>query len=85
MILPRAAGMTEVRAEAGAASLTFIVPSGVAARIRSRVALGSVHVDEARFPRVGDVYQSSDYAAATNRIDLDIQGGVGSVRVRGDA
>ena len=85
VILPRAAGMTEVKAEAGAASLTFVVPAGVAARIRPRVALGSVQVDETRFPRSGDIYQSADYAEATNRVDLDIQGGVGSVRVRAGA
>jgi Cell wall-active antibiotics response 4TMS YvqF/N-terminal domain of toast_rack, DUF2154 len=82
--LPREAGMTDVKAEAGAASLTFIVPSGVAARIRSTVALGSVKVDEDRFPRFGSDYQSADYGSATNRVDLDINGGVGSVRVRGD-
>lgn len=81
--LPRAAGATEVRAEAGAASLTLEVPPGVAARIRSRMALGSSQVDQARFPRIGDLYQSADYATAANRIDIDVQAGVGSVRVVG--
>jgi Cell wall-active antibiotics response 4TMS YvqF len=84
VVLPRAAGATDVRADAGAASLTFIVPTGVAARVRSKVGLGSTQVDEARFPRMGDGYQSQDYATAENRVDLDIQGGVGSVRVRGE-
>lgn len=82
--LPRAAGMTDVKAEAGAASLTFIVPSGVAARIHGTVALGSIRVDEDRFPRFGSDFQSTDYGSATNRVDLDINGGVGSVRVRGE-
>jgi hypothetical protein len=84
VMLPRAAGVTDVRAEAGAASHTFVVPTGVAARIRSKVALGSSQVDEARFPRMGDGFQSMDYATADNRVDLDIEGGVGSVRVRGE-
>ena len=84
VILPRMAGATDVRAEAGAASVTFIVPNGVAARIRSKMGLGSVQVDESRFPRVGDSYESPDYATAENRVDLDIQGGVGSVRIRGE-
>lgn len=83
--LPRSAGVTTVRAEAGAASLTFEIPAGVAARIRNRMALGSSQIDEARFPRVGDIYQSLDYATAANRVDMDIQGGVGSVRVVGGA
>jgi hypothetical protein len=81
VILPRAAGGTAVRAEAGAASLVIEVPRSVAARIRSRVALGTNQIDEARFPRLGDRYQSSDYDTSENRVDIDVQGGVGSVRV----
>ena len=81
--LPRAAGSTVVRAEAGAASLTIEVPSGVAARIRSRMALGTTQIDETRFPRIGDRYQSVDYGTSVNHVDIDVQGGVGSVRVLG--
>lgn len=81
--LPRAAGATSVRADAGAASLTFEVPDGVAVRIRLRVGLGSTRVDETRFPRTADGYASPDYATATNRADIDISGGVGSIRVIG--
>jgi hypothetical protein len=81
--LPRAAGSTAVRAETGAASLRMEVPSGVAARIRSRMALGTSQIDESRFPRIGDVYQSVDYGTAANHVDIDIQGGVGSVKVMG--
>ena len=84
VVLPQAAGVTDVRAEAGAATLTFVVPAGVAARIRSKVGLGSSQVDESRFPRMGDGFQSLDYATAANRVDLDISGGVGSVRVQGE-
>ena len=79
--LPHSAGVTNVKAETGAASLTIEVPAGVAAKIRTRMAIGSSHIDEVRFPRVGDLYQSNDYATASNRVDMDIQGGVGSVRV----
>ncbi len=85
VLLPRAAGVTSVRAESGAASLTMEVPSGVAARIRSRMALGSSQIDQSRFPRVADGYQSPDYATAANRVDIDVSGGVGSVRVIGTA
>ena len=81
--LPAAAGMTTVRTESGAASLTLEVPAGVAARIRSRMALGSTRIDESRFPRAGEVFESADYASAANRVDIDIQGGVGSVAVIG--
>jgi hypothetical protein len=49
----------------------------MAARIQTRVALGSVQVDQARFPRTASGYESPDYATASNRVDIDVQGGVG--------
>jgi hypothetical protein len=79
--LPASAGMTTVRTESGAASLTLEVPAGVAARIRSSMALGSTTVDQARFPMAGDRYESPDFATAANRVDIDAQGGVGSLTV----
>jgi hypothetical protein len=82
IVLPKAAGGTSVRADTGAAALTIEVPEGVAARIRTRVVLGSVQVDETRFPRVEGGYESPDYATAANRVDIEVQGGVGSLRVR---
>jgi len=82
VVLPEAAGATSVRAEAGAASLILEVPDGVAARIRTRVVLGSVQIDEYRFPPVAGGYESRDYATAANRVDIDVQGGVGSLKVR---
>jgi hypothetical protein len=78
--LPRAAGETFVRAEGGAASLTLEVPTGVAARIRSRMALGGTDVD-ARFPRTADGWESPDWNGAANRVEIEIQGGLGSARV----
>jgi hypothetical protein len=82
IVLPQAAGATSVRADTGAAALTIEIPEGVAARIRTRVVLGSVQVDETRFPRVEGGYESPDYATAANRVDIEVQGGVGSLRVR---
>ena len=81
VMLPRAAGMTTVRAESGAASTTLSVPEGVAARVRSKMSLGSVSVDELRFPRSADGWTSADYETAANRVEITIEGGVGSVRV----
>ncbi|HLO36506.1 MAG TPA: hypothetical protein VK194_10505, partial [Candidatus Deferrimicrobium sp.] len=79
--LPRAAGVTTVKAETGAAALIIEVPGDVAARIRSRMAIGSSQVDESRFPRTATGFESPGFATAANRVDLDLQGGVGSVRV----
>lgn len=83
VLLPKAAGATTVRAQAGAASLTFEVPPGVAARIRTRLALGSAQIDQSRFPASSGGYESPDFATATNRVEIDVEGGLGSVRVVG--
>ena len=85
VLLPRAAGTTIVKAQSGVASLTFEVPQGVAARIRSRIALGSAQIDQARFPPSSSGYESPDYATAVNKVELAIDGGLGSVRVIGSA
>lgn len=78
--LPRAAGMTHARIQAGAASVKLMVPEGVAARVTGTMAMGKLDVDTRRFPRSGSAYVSPDYAAAANKLDLSIEGGVGQVR-----
>jgi hypothetical protein len=83
VILPRAAGSTVVRAETGAAELVFEIPAGVAARIRSRMVLGSTQIDEGLFPPTGIGHESTDFATASNRVEIDVQGGVGSLKVVG--
>jgi hypothetical protein len=82
--LPAAAGHTRVDAEGGAASIRFRVPDGVAARIRSTMALASSDVDTARFPRnaAGSAWESPDFEGAANRVEIEVRGGVGSVSVR---
>jgi hypothetical protein len=79
--LPRAAGMTTVRINAGAASVKLIVPEGVAARVHSSMAIGSNNIDRQRFPLSGSAYVSPDYATAPNKIDIQFEGGVGSLAV----
>ena len=80
--LPDNAGFTRTRIESGAASVEIRIPEGVAASIRSRAGLSSVMVDSNRFPRQGEVFQSADYQEASNKVELDIQIGVGSVAIR---
>ncbi|CAN5574400.1 hypothetical protein BH23CHL7_BH23CHL7_10680 [soil metagenome] len=76
-----AEGTTSVKAHAGLASMTLEVPPGVAARIRSRVAIGSSSIDERRFPRVTDGWASPDFEAAANRVEVDMEGGLGELKV----
>jgi hypothetical protein len=80
--LPANAGYTKAKISAGAASATIRVPSGVAARIRASGGLASINVDRDRFPHQGSVYQSPDYEAASNKVNLTIDTGVGSISVR---
>jgi hypothetical protein len=81
LVLPANAGMTYVRVEAGAASVNIHVLGGVAAQIRVRGGVSSTSVDMTRFPRQGHVFVSPDYATATNKVDINVEVGVGSVNV----
>jgi hypothetical protein len=79
--LPASAGNTRVDIDTGASSLKLTIPAGVAASIRTKTGLSSVNV-ASRFPHMGDgTYQSPDYATATNRADITINAGVGSVDI----
>jgi hypothetical protein len=81
--LPAHAGYTNVDIDAGAASLDVLVPDGVAARIRISSGLSGISVDRGRFPRTsGKRYQSPDYDTAANKVDIRVDVGVGSVRIR---
>lgn len=82
LTLPAHAGQTQVGIKAGAASLDIRVPSGVAARIRIEGSLAGIKVDTARFPRMGDVYQSEGYDTATNKADINAEIGAGSIDIR---
>ena len=79
--MPANAGMTRTRFETGAASVKVHVPDGVAARIRAQGGLASIQIDASRFPQQGDIYKSADYETANNRIDFEVQLGVGSVQI----
>lgn len=79
--LPKNAGYTDANIDAGASSIKVTIPQGVAARIRAEAGLGSVHVDQARFPRTGKGYESADYASAANKVDLRIEVGASSVNI----
>ncbi|RPI25341.1 MAG: hypothetical protein EHM70_20200 [Chloroflexota bacterium] len=80
--LPAHAGSTHVEVESGAAAVNLRIPEGVAARIRVRSGLAGISVDQHRFPRQGEYYQSPDYDTASNKADIFVQTGVGSVDVR---
>jgi hypothetical protein len=80
LTLPTNAGLTRVVISSGAASIKVSVPQGVAARIRSSGGLSNISVSP-RFPRTGNLYQSLDYENSTNKVDMHIEMGVGSVMI----
>jgi hypothetical protein len=81
LILPQSAGFTSVKVKSGASSLSIKIPENVAARIRVTGGLMDLNLDKGRFPRSGVYYQSIDYDMADNKVDLEIETGVGSVKI----
>jgi hypothetical protein len=81
--LPRAAGRTRVSVESGVASVRLRVPDGVAADIRVRSAMAGSKVDRARFPVAegANHFRSPDFETAANRVEIDVETGVGSIEV----
>src|SRR5215211_1547704 len=77
-----ARGISLLDVESGAASLKIRVPVGTAARIRVKDSVTSMDVDTHRFPRMDTgIYQSSGYDAAVDRAEINIESGLGSVKV----
>lgn len=75
-------GVTAVSADAGAAQLIFTVPAGVAASIRSQMVVGSTEIDQGRFPRTDSGRnESPDFATNPNRVEIEVRGGMGNVRI----
>ena len=81
--LPEAAGRTSVSARGGVTDLTFEVPRGVAADIHVSDGMASRQIDERRFrPMGGGHYRSADFETAANRVDLQIELGIATLRIQ---
>jgi hypothetical protein len=80
--LPAGEGTTRVKIEAGAASVDIRIPPEAEARIRWEGGLSSLTVDGSRFNRSGSTYETNGFAAAADKLDIDIEAGVGSVTIR---
>lgn len=82
LTLPAAAGHTQAKIAGGAASFEVRIPEGVAARIHVESGLGSISVDQTRFPRDGKYYESPNFDQAVNKVDLKLEVGVSSVVIK---
>lgn len=82
VIMPAHAGSVMANVDGGVGTVSILIPQDVPARIRTRSGMGGVSVNQARFPRTGDnLYESQDFASATNRIELDVNTGVGGISI----
>lgn len=80
---PARAGEMRAQLKSGAASIDIRIPENVSALIHTGGGLSSIEVDTQRFPQTGSgVYSSPDYGMAANRLDLEIEAGVGAVKIR---
>jgi hypothetical protein len=66
----------------GAAALEVTVPDGLSARIHASLGAVDLKVDESRFPRNGGYYQSPNYDTAANAVDMTIDAGAASIKVK---
>lgn len=75
-----ASGQLRARLSSGVGQTSIRIPASMAARIRVETGIGGLNI-EGDFAKEDGYYTSPDYASATDRIDLDLQGGVGAVNI----
>ncbi len=80
--LPARAQYTRVDVKGGMTSINLIVPQGVAAMIQAKTGLSGVTIDTNRFPQQGSSYISPGYETSPNKVEIFIEGGMGSFDVR---
>ena len=66
--------------DGGVGQIVLRIPDELAVRMVVHGGLGSVNVPS-RFEHHGNVYETEDYSTATNRLDVTVDGGVGSIRI----
>ena len=76
-------GVSLLDIEAGAATVSVRVPEATAARIRVKEGISTVSIDRNRFPRSDSgFYQSPNYDTATDRAEINIEAGLGTISVK---
>jgi hypothetical protein len=80
IMLPRQ-GRLEARINGGIGQTTITIPAGIAARIEANTGIGQVHVN-GNFERQDRYYTSPGYATADQRIDINVDGGIGGITIQ---
>lgn len=81
LFVPRK-GRVEAEVSNSVGELIITIPPNVAARIELDKGLSSVEVSGKNYRQEGDTYTSRDFATASDRVDLRVDTGLGSVVVR---
>lgn len=76
-----ASGAYSVDINGGVGALTLELPANVEARVHVDTGLGEVTVDR-RFTKRGNEYVTAGYDSADGRVEIEIDGGVGSIEVK---
>lgn len=66
--------------QAGVGQLIVRIPASMEARIEAKAGLGGVNV-QGDFSRSGNFYTTTNYQTANNKVTLNVEGGVGEVRI----
>jgi hypothetical protein len=74
-------GQVQARINGGIGETVVIIPARMAARIEATTGLGQVNVI-GNYQRNGKISISPDYEGAANRVDLIVNGGIGSITIR---
>ena len=80
IILPDEGDLT-ARVNGGVGQITIEIPDGMAARIDVSRGIGNVSI-AGRYEREGDSYVTRDWRSNENRVDLQVEVGIGQVTVR---
>lgn len=74
-------GDFEATIEGGVGEIVVMIPDTLAARITANAGIGTAQV-EGNYINNGEEYRSPDFDSATNRVILEVDGGVGSITIR---
>jgi hypothetical protein len=74
-------GAFNARVNGGVGEVTVLIPDAIAAHIQADAGIGNVNV-QGDYLHEGDEYLSPGYDTAEHRVELEIDGGVGSITVR---
>jgi hypothetical protein len=80
--LPRnVTGTSNISVSGGVGDVTVNVPEGIALRVQASQGVGSRNFPSS-YTNDGEVWTSPNYDTATNRVNMQVSGGVGSLHVR---